>query len=240
MLPAAASAQVPAPERSATRPAAAGAQLDLDYSSGPIGSPVTLSGRGFRANATVDLVWQTTIGSRVAVHNCKQGGWDEKSVGLGTVQADGSGAFSHKLTIPAPDVGGAHALDAIVSGKKVASTSYTIVPAAVSLGRDSGPAGTMFNVHLTGAGWTETANIYTFVYDNSYIGYGCGFNSRGDITAPLYAVGQPGWRFVDVYPAIYKGEETPGREIFRIRQLNYVDHPRERLPVYHFAFFVQG
>jgi hypothetical protein len=50
---------------------------------------------------------------------------------------------------------------------------------------------------------TETANIYTVVFDNSYIGYACASNSQGDVKIPLQATGETGWRFVDLYPAIY-------------------------------------
>jgi hypothetical protein len=93
-------------------------------------------------------------------------------------------------------------------------------------------------VHLKGVGWTETANIYTLVYDNVYAGYACGFNSQGDIEVFLRASGAPGWRFIDLYPAIYKGKEVRPNN-FRIPQLTYADdHPGEDLPAFHFAFRV--
>jgi len=103
---------------------------------------------------------------------------------------------------------------------------------------DHGPAGTMFTIHLKGVGWTETANIFTVDYDNSFIGYACGFNSQGDVVIHLYATGQPGWHYVDLYPAIYKGKET-GPNNFRLPQLTYAaDHPGEDLPHFRFAFNV--
>jgi len=36
-----------------------------------------------------------------------------------------------------------------------------------------------FSVHTVG--WSETANIYTVVYDNATSGYACAFNSQGDV-----------------------------------------------------------
>ena len=87
-------------------------------------------------------------------------------------------------------------------------------------------------------GWTETANIYTLVYDNAYIGYACGFNSQGDVTVYLPATGEPGWHFIDLYPGIYKGEDMQMTNDFRIPQLTYQDHPGEKLPAFHFAFHV--
>ena len=102
----------------------------------------------------------------------------------------------------------------------------------------SGPAGTPFRIHLKGVGWTETANIYNLVYDNMYTGYACGFNSQGDVTVFMPATGEPGWHFVDLYPGIYKGQETRPNN-FRIPQLTYAaDHPGEDLPAFHFAIEV--
>jgi hypothetical protein len=89
---------------------------------------------------------------------------------------------------------------------------------------------------VKGVGWTETANIYTVVYDNAYIGYACGFNSQGDIEIYMKATGQPGWHFIDLYPGIYKGKERKPRN-FQIPQLTYAeDHPGEDLPHFRFAF----
>ena len=86
--------------------------------------------------------------------------------------------------------------------------------------------------------WTETANIYTVNYDNSYIGYACAFNSQGDVEIFLKATGEPGWHFIDLYPAIYKGKETRPLN-FKIPQLTYADdHPGEDLPRFRFAFEV--
>jgi hypothetical protein len=94
---------------------------------------------------------------------------------------------------------------------------------------------------LSGVGWTETANIYAVVYDNGYLGYACGFNTQGEVTVPLTMTGEPGWHFVDLYPAIYKGEEVPGRDNFRIPQLTAIDdHPGENLPIFRYAFFIEG
>ena len=70
--------------------------------------------------------------------------------------------------------------------------------------------------HLKGVGWTETANIYTVVCDDSYIGYVCAFNSQGDVEIPLQATGDPGWHFIDLYPAIYRGEEQRPRNFSRL------------------------
>ena len=126
-----------------------------------------------------------------------------------------------------------------MAGTKLAETALTINPSAFALSSSNGPAGTDVIVHLKGVGWTETANIYTLNYDNGYLGYACGFNSQGNVIIHLPAAGAPGWHFIDLYPAIYKGEDVKGVQNFRIPQLTYADdHPGEQLPAFHFAFEV--
>ncbi len=54
----------------------------------------------------------------------------------------------------------------------------------------------------------------------------------------MKATGAPGWHFIDLYPAIYKGKERKPRN-FQIPQLTYErDHPGEDLPRFRFAFHV--
>ena len=63
--------------------------------------------------------------------------------------------------------------------------------------------GDRFTVHLKGLGWTELDNTTAVDYYNSYIGYGCGFNSQGDTVMNLVATGGPGTHRVDMYPLLY-------------------------------------
>ena len=135
------------------------------------------------------------------------------------------------------DLGGPHRIEVQDGGTKLAETSFTITPSAFAISPSSGPAGTTITIHLKGVGWTQTANIYTLVYDNAYVGYACGFNSQGDVTVYLPATGEPGWHYIDLYPAIYTGTDMSQTNDFRIPQLTFKDdHPGERLPAFHFAF----
>jgi hypothetical protein len=154
-----------------------------------------------------------------------------------TTGADGT--FELVTVIPG-DVGGPHRIEAVVGDATLAETSVAISPSADPLASASVAWGTDLQLHLTGVGWTETANIYTVVYDNTYVGYACGFNTQGDVLIPLKATGTPGWHFIDLYPAIYKGEEKPGRDNFRIPQLTAADdHPGEDLPIFRYAIYIQ-
>lgn len=196
-----------------------------------VGQPVAVHGAGFTPGRPYSLGWTTTIGNRVGGH-----GWNEASRPVAEAVADASGHVEFNFTVP-DDLGGAHALSVEDSAEKQTG-SFWIKPTAFPLDVDRGPAGTPFTVHLKGVGWTETANIYTVVFDNSYIGYACAFNSQGDVQIPLQATGDPGWHFIDLYPAIYRGEEQRPRN-FLIPQLSYAaDHPGEDLPHFRFAFEV--
>ncbi len=210
-----------------------GPAIWTDIASGTVGTPVTLQGSGLPAGKRLDLLWFRVVGSRVSGH-----GWEEAPIPLGnvTVGADGTIIFPFKAL---DDVGGPHRIEVQDAGTKLAETSFTITPSAFAISPSSGPAGTTITIHLKGVGWTQTANIYTLVYDNAYVGYACGFNSQGDVTVYLPATGEPGWHYIDLYPAIYTGTDMSQTNNFRIPQLTFQDdHPGEKLPAFHFAFQV--
>jgi hypothetical protein len=93
-------------------------------------------------------------------------------------------------------------------------------------------------IHLKGVGWTEYDNIYIATYDNAYMGYACGFNTRGDVVIHFTAAGAPGVHLIDFYPGIYQGAEG-GQQLYRLPQLTYADdHPGNRIPALRFSFEV--
>jgi hypothetical protein len=198
---------------------------------GAVGQSVAVSGTGFTPGEHYALGWTTTVGNRVG-----GGGWNESSRPIAEGVADPSGYAEFHFTVP-DDLGGVHTISVNNRSDRQIG-SFWIKPTAFPLDIERGPPGTLFNIHLKGVGWTETANIYTVVYDNSYIGYACAFNSQGDVEIPLQATGDPGWHFIDLYPAIYRGDERQPRN-FLIPQLTYAaDHPGEDLPRFRFAFEV--
>jgi hypothetical protein len=206
-----------------------GGALGVEPAFATVGAPVTVRGKGFAPGEAYELAWSTVVGNRVAGE-----GWGEASRVIASAKAGRDGALEFRF--PAPDdLGGLHA----VSVKRMKQGGlFWLAPSALPLERARGPAGTPFKIRLKGVGWTETANIYAVVYDNAYIGYACGFNSQGDVEIDLYATGEPGWHFIDLYPAIYKGSEARPLN-FRIPQLTYAaDHPGEDLPAFRFAFEV--
>jgi hypothetical protein len=229
------------PRYRAEAPAMDGARVWTDYRSGPVGSPIALAGAGFPASTTVRLSFDSVRGNRIS-----GGGWEVVVNELGTVQTDMDGAFATTLATP-DDLGGDHTFHARTAEAE-ASFVYTITPSV----RLATPAvvepGGDVTVVLKGVGWTETANIYTVLLNNGYLGYGCGFNSQGDVTIHLKAPGQEGVHFLSFYPSIYQGEvagpgapATPDANAtyLQVPMLHAADHPGEELPAMHLAFEVR-
>jgi hypothetical protein len=196
-----------------------------------VGQPVVVKAPGLKAGETYKLNWSTVVGNRMSGQ-----GWEEQGSVVAQATADAAGAAEFRFKTP-DDLGGVHMLWVDAAGTRK-SGGFWLAPSALPLDVARGPAGTTFKIHLKGVGWTETANIYTVVYDNAGSGYACGFNSQGDVEIFMQATGEPGWHFIDLYPAIYKGKETRPNN-YRLPQLTYADdHPGEDLPAFHFAFEV--
>ena len=51
--------------------------------------------------------------------------------------------------------------------------------------------GQEFTISINGVGWTQLDNTLGVDYDNSYMGYGCGFNSNGYMVVHLHATAVP-------------------------------------------------
>ena len=69
-------------------------------------------------------------------------------------------------------------------------------------------AGEEFTIAMKGVGWTQLDNTLAVTYDNSYIGYGCGFNSNGYMVIHLVATGKPGTHIIDLNPVLYTNQPS--------------------------------
>lgn len=230
-----------------------GPSLALDHASGPVGSEITVRGSGFPAGATVPLTWTTTRGNDII------SGLVAATLGLGSVAVNDDGTFETVIATP-DDLGGDHTLEALAGDHKAVAT-YTITPSVTAVSPAVVAPGGDITITVKGVGWTDTANIYTFVMDNGYIGYGCGVNSQGDVTVHLKAPGQVGTHFVQIYPSIYRGvvvapgappppRPEPGQDasllpganatFLQLPMLNHIDHPGEELPAFWLSFEVRA
>jgi hypothetical protein len=224
----------PPPERQAqkaVRSLPAPGELVATPAFSGIGEPAAVRGKGFQSGRTYQLNWNTVVGNRMS-----GAGWQERARVIAESRADTGGAVEFRFKVP-DDLGGVHNFWADAGGAKQHG-AYWIAPTALPLDVARGPVGTTFRIRLKGVGWSETANIYTVTYDNATSGYACAFNSQGDIEIIMQATGEPGWHFIDLYPAIYKGTETRPNN-YRLPQLTYADdHPGEDLPRFRYAFEV--
>ena len=175
------------------------ANATLSSTMGPVDTNVTLTATGLSA-APVQLIWSTVVGNRV---DCKSTCWAFSSTPLADANASGG---SLQTSIKVPDgLGGWHVVQIVQDGKIMAQVPYYVEESIVGLGVNPlvVKEGTSFTIHLKGVGWTQLDNTVGVDYDNSYVGYGCGFNSNGDVLLHLNATGGPGTHLIDLYPMLY-------------------------------------
>ncbi len=209
-----------------------GVAAKVSPTQGPVNTKASLEVTGLPANTPVALVWGSYEGSRVSGN-----GFDPVEDELTKVTTTADGRISMPVTIP-EDLGGRHSLSVRAGDKTLATTYFVIETSIVSMTPMSGPVGTPVTIHLKGVGWTEYDNIYIATYDNAYMGYACGFNTRGDVVIHFTAAGAPGVHIIDLYPGIYQGAEG-GQQLYRLPQLTYADdHPGNRIPALRFSFEV--
>jgi hypothetical protein len=172
----------------------------LGSTSGPVNTSVALSASGVGGSSPVQLVWSTVVGNRI---NCHGVCWAFVSQTLAT--ATPSGGSLHAM-IKVPDgLGGWHVVQLVQRGTVLSQVPFYVEESVV--GNGVAPLvvkeGQPFTVHLKGVGWTQLDNTVAVDYDNSYVGYGCGFNSNGDVVLNLHATGGPGTHLIDIYPVLY-------------------------------------
>ena len=153
----------------------ANGKLSVSPTQGPVGTKAMLRGEGFPANSTLDLFWQTYIGSRVSGN-----GFGPQENSIAKVKVGSDGKIDFPLTVP-EDLGGEHGIELREGEKLLGRAYFAIETTIVSMEPASGPAGTPITIHLKGVGWTEYDNMFAATYDNAYMGYACGFNSQGDV-----------------------------------------------------------
>jgi len=184
---------IPAPVR------AAGPGLSLSPIEGPPGTAVAVSGQGFAPGAAVDVVWHTMEGNRVSGSGFTEVGW---TIATGT--ADAQGGLSASFVAPYDLGGPPHRIEAMAGGLSLANASFVLQRRAW-ISPTEGPEGTIIEVRMVAGGWTQYDNNVAITYDNAFLGFACSFNSQGNISVWVQAVGGAGSHVVGVYPALYYG-----------------------------------
>ena len=218
--------QITVPQNNAT----SGPRITISPVIANVGDSITVNGKGFAPNAPVPLVWTTRQGSNI-------GGYKLVSKPLKNVTATADGSFTFSWKVP-PALGGTHFIAAGNLTKTSNATLFVQRNAAIT--KTQGPVGTKIQIILQGVGWDFNTNIVTFDYDNSFLGYGCGFNSGGNVTFTTVATGVPGIHTIDVYPSLWWGPSNFANQQvaeYRYPLLTPQDHP-ELMPSFHFTFLV--
>jgi len=202
------------------------ATAQLSSTTGPVFSSVNVTASSLEPSTPVDLVWSTVVGSRV---NCTSTCWSFVSVPLATVPSGADGSLNTNVSVP-DGLGGWHVVQLMQGGNVMAQVPYFVKRSIAGNGVSALKlkAGQDFTVHLKGLGWTQLDNTIAVDYDNSYIGYGCGFNSNGDVVMNLVATGRPGTHLIDMYPLLYT------------QQPSYTNTPYGMVPMLTYARDVPG
>jgi hypothetical protein len=177
------------------------AAATLSTTSGQVMTKVGVSASGLAPNAPVDLAWATVVGNRV---NCTGVCWSFVSMPLGTGKAAADGTLTSSIQVP-DGLGGWHVVQISQGGEVKAQVPFFVKRSFAGRGasRLVLKEGQSFTIHLKGLGWTQLDNTIAVDYDNSYVGYGCGFNSNGDVVMNMVATGGPGTHLIDMYPLLY-------------------------------------
>jgi hypothetical protein len=195
-----------------------------------VGQNITVQGAGFSPGVQLPLTWTTRKGSNL-------NGYALVAEPLRNVTAASDGSFSFIMAVPS-DLGGLHFIAA--SNLTPNSNGTLFIQRTASINATEGPAGSTVAVTMLGVGWTFDTNIAALDYDNSYLGYGCGFNSGGNVTFYLTVTGAPGVHTIDIYPSVWWGPSGPGAQLateYRYPLLTPQDHP-ELMPSFHFSFLI--
>jgi hypothetical protein len=202
------------------------ATATLSETSGQVLTKVTLSASGLTPSAPVDLAWATVVGNRV---NCTGTCWSFASIPLGTATAAPDGTLKSGIRIP-DGLGGWHVVQLSQAGVVKSQIPFFVKRSFAGTAVSSLvlKEGQPFTIHLKGLGWTQLDNTIAVDYDNSYVGYGCGFNSNGDVVMNMVATGGPGTHLIDMYPLLYT------------QQPSYPNTPYGMVPMLTYARDVPG
>lgn len=242
----------------------------LTPESGPINTKTTLKVTGIPTTGTHQIVWATVVGNRV---NCVGTCWSYNSIPLGTANVT-DGTINTVVTIPdhlggwhviqvkKGDVIEAQASFYVkesimpfydkagkVIGMGVAKADRSGSADAFAVGGAGTPttkfkAGEEFTISIKGVGWTQLDNTLAVTYDNSYVGYGCGFNSNGYMVVHLRATGAPGTHIIDLHPILYTQQPSFANTPYGMVPVLSADRDFAGLalgyqvPAFHFAITV--
>ncbi len=196
---------LPGPVANAFTPASSLGVLGVTPNQGVEGTPITITGTGLPANASVNLDWSTSNATWVAdvepnTVNYLGTSYSSENVVLATVTTNSSGSFTYATKAP-DDFGGTHTIYAVVNNVEDAYGGFELLR-ILSVSPRSGPVGTPITITYTSMG----ASLYTggasVIYDNHYVGEMMANWTRGTASITIPATGSVGEHFIQVGNAI--------------------------------------
>lgn len=210
------------------------ATLTVSPQYGQAGTQIVIQGEDFPANEEVDLRWYQHVGEGIRGVTVEPKARPDV---LPTVDTDASGSFRYETEVPVAE-GSTRPIVAAVDGREIAVTGFLVQPDVERFEPVRGPVGTTMTIELSGIGWTNYESTPTFVYDNKYLGYGCGMTEdyrSTTVRTELDMAGHPGWHFIDIYPSLFRTEaDEPRMEMYP--HLSTENHPVRQLPPMRLAF----
>ena len=184
------------------------------------GYTYTSLGSGVVTNGTLDQ--SVTIPNHPGVNTL--GGWHAIVVIKGAMGTDGAGnrvpGVSAEVEVQTPFYVKESIMPFYSKSGRLMSMGTATAKDSVTLANEVGgqvgngtytfKEGQEFTVSILGVGWTQLDNTLAVDYDNSYIGYGCGFHSNGYMAVHLTATGAPGIHIIDLYPLLYSVSPNEG------------------------------
>jgi hypothetical protein len=157
-----------------------------------IGDTVTITGAGYPAGASVELLWYTVQGQYELLGGTEFVGqsYDDYFGVLATTVADAYGEIETTIVVPR-DFGGAHDVRARIGEREVSQASLTVQP-TIFLVPEEGPVGTPVELHIVGIDCRPSLNTWHVLYDNRYFGMASAVTTRGVAVARFRATGPVG------------------------------------------------
>ena len=204
----------------------------VSQASSEVGAKVKLNVTGLTSEGLHQIVWSTVVGNRV---NCTGTCWVYNGVPMGSA-TPANGTIDQEVTIP-DHLGGWHVIQ-VKKGDVIEAQVSFYVKESIFLYKDKNgkvlsagiaradtsnapelrdgsgvptskfKVGQEFTIAMKGVGWTQLDNTMAVTYDNSYIGYGCGFNSNGYMVVHLIATGALGTHLIDLHPVLYTNQPS--------------------------------
>ena len=185
-----------------------------------VDQPVVVKGGGFQAGKTYQLNWSTVVGNRMSGQ-----GWEEQGRVVAESTADAAGQAEFRFKVP-DDLGGQHNVWVDLGGPKKVGTFWLARAHCRSTSRAARPAPPSRSISRASAGprpptstpWSTTMPAAAMPAAST---------ARAMSQIFVQATGEPGWHFIDLYPAIYKGKETRPNN-YRLPQLHLRGRPSGR------------